>query len=101
MILKIPKEESMNKADFISKLAEDAGLKKADAEKFLDAFVANVRELMANGDKLQLIGFGTFECKERAAKSGVNPATGEKIEIAACKVPSFKPGKTLKDVLNQ
>ena len=91
----------MNKSDFIAKLAEDTGLKKADAEKFLDAFVANVKELMASGDKLQLVGFGTFEAKERAAKAGVNPATGEKIEIAACKVPSFKPGKSLKDELNK
>ena len=91
----------MNKSEFLTKLAQDAGLKKSDAEKFLDAFVLNVKELMANGDKLQLVGFGTFEAKERAAKTGVNPATGEKIEIAACKVPSFKPGKSLKDDLNQ
>lgn len=91
----------MNKSDFVAKLAEDAGLKKADAEKFLDAFVSNVKELMAKGEKLQLVGFGTFEAKERAAKTGVNPATGEKIEIAACKVPSFKPGKGLKEELNK
>ena len=91
----------MNKSEFLTKLAQDAGLKKTDAEKFLDAFVLNVKELMANGDKLQLVGFGTFEAKERAAKTGVNPATGEKIEIAACKVPSFKPGKSLKDDLNK
>ncbi len=91
----------MNKSEFLTKLAQDAGLKKSDAEKFLDAFVLNVKELMANGDKLQLVGFGTFEAKERAAKTGVNPATGEKIEIAACKVPSFKPGKSLKDDLNK
>lgn len=91
----------MNKSEFVAKLADDTGLKKADAEKFLDAFVANVKEVMANGDKLQLVGFGTFEAKDRAAKSGVNPATGEKIEIAACKVPSFKPGKSLKDEVNK
>ena len=91
----------MNKSEFLTKLAQDAGLKKSDAEKFLDVFVLNVKELMANGDKLQLVGFGTFEAKERAAKTGVNPATGEKIEIAACKVPSFKPGKSLKDDLNK
>ena len=91
----------MNKSEFLTKLAQDAGLKKSDAEKFLDAFVLNVKELMANGAKLQLGGFGTFEAKERAAKTGVNPATGEKIEIAACKVPSFKPGKSLKDDLNK
>ena len=91
----------MNKSEFIAKLAEDTGLKKADAEKFFDAFVSNVKELMANGDKLQIVGFGTFEAKDRAAKSGINPATGEKIEIAACKVPSFKPAKSLKDEMNQ
>ena len=60
-----------------------------------------MNELMANGDKLQIVGFGTFEAKDRAAKSGINPATGEKIEIAACKVPSFKPAKSLKDGMNQ
>ena len=91
----------MNKSEFIAKLAEDTELKKADAEKFFEAFVSNVKELMANGDKLQIIGFGTFEAKDRAAKNGVNPATGEKIEIAACKVPSFKPAKSLKDEMNQ
>ena len=91
----------MNKSEFIAKIAEDAGLKKSDAEKFLDAFVSNVKQIMANGDKLQLTGFGTFEAKDRAAKEGVNPATGEKIKIAACKVPSFKAGKTLKDESNK
>lgn len=91
----------MNKSEFIAKIAEDAELKRSDAEKFFDAFVSNVKELMAKGDKLQIVGFGTFETKDRAAKSGVNPATGEKIEIAACKVPSFKPAKSLKDELNK
>ena len=91
----------MNKSEFIAKLAEDTELKKADAEKFFEAFVSNVKELMANGDKLQIVGFGTFEAKDRAAKNGVNPATGEKIEIAACKVPSVKPAKSLKDEMNQ
>lgn len=91
----------MNKNEFIAKIAADTDLKKADAEKFFDAFVANVKEVMASGDKLQIVGFGTFEAKERAEKEGVNPATGEKIKIAACKVPSFKPGKALKDELNK
>lgn len=91
----------MNKSEFVAKLAEDTGLKKGDAEKFLDAFIANVKEVIANGDKLQLVGFGTFEAKEREERTGVNPATGEKITIAACKVPSFKPGKGLKDELNK
>ncbi|HIY97099.1 MAG TPA: HU family DNA-binding protein [Candidatus Borkfalkia excrementigallinarum] len=91
----------MNKSEFIAKLAEDTAMKKADAEKFFDAFVSNVKDLMAKGDKLQIVGFGTFEAKERAAKNGVNPATGEKISIAACKVPAFKPAKVLKDELNK
>ena len=91
----------MNKNEFVAKLAADTGLKKADAEKFLETFVSNVKEVMANGDKLQLVGFGTFEAKKRAEKEGVNPATGEKITIAACNVPSFKPGKALKEELNK
>ncbi len=91
----------MNKNEFIAKIAADAELKKSDAEKFLDAFVSNVKEIMAAGDKLQIVGFGTFEAKTRSEKEGINPATGEKIRIAACKVPSFKPGKTLKDELNK
>ena len=91
----------MNKSEFIAKLAEDTAMKKADAEKVFDAFVANIKELMVKGDKLQIAGFGTFEVKDRAAKNGINPLTGEKIEIAACKVPSFKPAKALKDELNK
>lgn len=91
----------MNKSELVAKIAEDTQLKKADVEKVVDAFVATVKEVMSEGDKLQLVGFGTFEAKDRAAKTGVNPATGEKIEIAACKVPSFKPGKSLKDELNK
>ena len=91
----------MNKNEFIAKIAEDAALKKGDAEKFLDAFIATVKEDMVSGDKLQLVGFGTFEAKERSAKEGINPATGAKIQIPACKVPAFKPGKALKDEINK
>lgn len=91
----------MNKSQLIAKIAEDADLKKADAEKFLDAFIAAVKEVWAEGDKLQLVGFGTFEAKEREERAGINPATGEKITIPACKVPSFKPGKALKDEINK
>ena len=91
----------MNKTEFISKLAEGAGMKKCEAEKFLDTFVASVKEVMEAGDKLQLIGFGTFEAKSREAKEGVNPATGAKIQIPACKVPAFKPSKAFKDELNK
>lgn len=91
----------MNKSELVAKIAADADLKKGDAEKFLDAFVATVKEVIAAGDKIQLVGFGTFEAKERGARDGVNPATGEKISIPACKVPSFKPGKGLKEELNK
>ncbi|HIR29476.1 MAG TPA: HU family DNA-binding protein [Candidatus Coproplasma stercorigallinarum] len=91
----------MNKSELVAKIAADADLKKGDAEKFLDAFVATVKEVIAAGDKIQLVGFGTFEAKERGAREGVNPATGEKISIPACKVPSFKPGKGLKEELNK
>ncbi len=91
----------MNKSELVAKIAADADLKKGDAEKFLDAFVATVKEVIAAGDKIQLVGFGTFEAKERGAREGVNPATGEKISILACKVPSFKPGKGLKEELNK
>ena len=91
----------MNKSELVAKIAADADLKKGDAEKFLDAFVATVKEVIAAGDKIQLVGFGTFEAKERGAREGVNPAAGEKISIPACKVPSFKPGKGLKEELNK
>ena len=91
----------MNKSELVAKIAADADLKKGDAEKFLDAFVATVKEVIAAGDKIQLVGFGTFEAKDRGAREGVNPATGEKISIPACKVPSFKPGKGLKEELNK
>ena len=91
----------MNKSELVAKIAADADLKKGDAEKFLDAFVATVKEVIAAGDKIQLVGFGTFGAKERGAREGVNPATGEKISIPACKVPSFKPGKGLKEELNK
>ena len=91
----------MNKSEFVAKLAADTDLKKSDAEKFLDAFIANVKEVIASGDKLQLVGFGTFEAKEREERTGVNPATGEKITIPACKVPSYRPGKGQKDKQNK
>ena len=91
----------MNKSELVAKIAADADLKKGDAEKCLDAYVATVKEVTAAGDKMQLVGFGTFEAKERGAREGVNPATGEKISIPACKVPSFKPGKGLKEELNK
>ena len=94
-------EDNMNKNEFIAKLAEGTGLKKSEAERFLDVFIINVKEIIANDDKLQLIGFGTFEAKQRDAKEGINPATKEKISIPACKVPAFKASKAFKEELNK
>ena len=91
----------MNKADLVAKVAEKAGLTKKDAEKAINAFVASVQEALVKKDKVQLIGFGTFEVKERAARTGRNPQTGEAIKIAASKAPVFRVGKALKDAVNK
>ena len=87
----------MNKTDLISSIAESAGLTKKDAEKALSATFDSISGALAKGDKVQLIGFGTFEVRERAARKGRNPATGKEIKIAASKVPAFKAGKALKE----
>ena len=89
----------MNKATFIAQVAEKSGLDRRQADAAVEAVIDVVVEAMKAGDKVQLIGFGTFEVKERAARQGRNPATGEPIDIPASKVPSFKPGKALKDSL--
>ena len=91
----------MNKADLVAKVAEKSGLTKKDAEKAINALVASVQEALVKKDKVQLIGFGTFEVKERAARTGRNPQTGEAIKIAASKAPVFKVGKALKDAVNK
>ena len=91
----------MNKTDLVSSVAEKAELTKKDAEKAVNALLASIEESLASGDKIQLVGFGTFEVRERAARKGRNPQTGEEIEIAAAKVPAFKPGKALKDVVSK
>ena len=91
----------MNKAELVGKIAGKAGLTKKDAEKAVNAFVASVQEALVKKDKVQLIGFGTFEVKERAARTGRNPQTGEAIKIAASKSPVFKAGKALKDAVNK
>ncbi len=90
----------MNKAELISAIAEQANLTKKDAELALSAVIDSIKEALVKGDKVSLIGFGTFEVRTRAAREGKNPSTGEKINIAACKVPAFKPGKALKDKVN-
>ena len=90
----------MNKTELVAAMAEQAGLSKKDAEAALKAFTDVVaEELKANG-KVQLVGFGTFEVSERAAREGRNPQTGETMTIAASKAPKFKAGKALKDLIN-
>lgn len=81
----------------IGSVAEKAGMSKKDAEKAVNAVFASVSDALANGEKVQLVGFGTFEVRERAARTGRNPQTGEEIQIAASRVPAFRAGKVLKD----
>lgn len=90
----------MNKADLVAKVAEKSGVTKKDAEKAVAGIFAAVQEALVAGDKVQVLGFGTFEVKERAARIGRNPQTGEELQIAASKNPSFKPGKALKEAVN-
>jgi len=87
----------MNKQELVSAMAEKAGLTKADSEKALNAFTASVADALGKGDSVQLVGFGTFSVSARAARSGKNPRTGEKIAIPAKKVAKFKAGKALAD----
>lgn len=90
----------MNKTELVAAVAEQADISKKDAEKVLKAFVDVVTEEMKKGEKVQLVGFGTFEVSERAAREGRNPQTGETVKIAARVVPGFKAGSKLKDALN-
>ena len=90
----------MNKTELIAAIAEQAEISKKDAEKALKAFVDVVTEQLKEGEKVQLVGFGTFEVSERAAREGRNPQTGKTMKIAACKAPRFKAGKALKDAVN-
>ena len=90
----------MNKTELISAIAEKAELSKKDADKALKAFTDVVAEELKKGEKIQLVGFGTFEVAERAAREGRNPQTGATMKIAASKAPKFKAGKALKDALN-
>ncbi|KMM38149.1 MULTISPECIES: HU family DNA-binding protein [Bacillales] len=89
----------MNKTDLINAVAESAELSKKEATKAVDSVFDNIMQSLQEGDKVQLIGFGNFEVRERSARKGRNPQTGEEIEIAASKVPAFKPGKALKDAV--
>ena len=90
----------MNKAELVAAMAEQTQLSKKDAEAALKAFIDVVSEEMKKGEKVQLVGFGTFEVSERAAREGRNPQTGETMEIKASKTPKFKAGKALKDMMN-
>lgn len=87
----------MNKNELVSAVSKKAEISKKDAVKVVDATFAAIEEALAKGEKVQLIGFGTFEVRERAARKGRNPQTGEEIEIPASKIPAFKPGKSLKN----
>ena len=90
----------MNKTELVAAMAEKAQLSKKDAEAALKAFTDVVAEELKKGDKIQLVGFGTFEVSERAARTGRNPQTGAEMTIAASKAPKFKAGKALKDAIN-
>ena len=90
----------MNKTEFVAAIAEEAGISKTDAAKAVKAFTDVVVEEMKKGEKIQLVGFGTFEAAERPERQGINPATKEKITIPAAKVPKFKAGAALKNTLN-
>jgi DNA-binding protein HU-beta len=90
---------NLNKTELVGLIAEKAEITKKDAEKTLVAVLDSIEETMVKGDKVQLVGFGTFEVRERAARTGRNPQTGADITIPAAKVPAFKPGKALKDAI--
>lgn len=89
----------MNKTELVAAIAEKAGISKKDADAAVAAFVATVTDAMKAGDKVALVGFGTFEARNRAARTGVNPKTKETIKIAATKVPAFKAGQALKNAV--
>ena len=89
----------MNKGDLVAAVATKAELSKKDAEAAVDAFFASIKEALKKGDKVAVMGFGSFEVKKRAARQGINPLTKAKIKIPATKVPAFKAGKALKDAV--
>ncbi len=90
----------MKKTELIAAIAEKSGISKKDAEKALSATIEVIIDAVKADDKVQLVGFGTFEQRQRNARTGINPRTGENIEIAASKVPAFKAGKAFKDAIN-
>lgn len=90
----------MNKVELVAAIAEKSELSKKDSEKALTAFIDVIEETLAKGEKIQLVGFGTFETTDRPARTGRNPLTKEAIEIAASRAPKFKAGKALKEIVN-
>lgn len=90
----------MNKAEFVGAVADQAELTKADAGRAIDAAIEVIKKALKKGDSVSLVGFGTFEVRKRAARTGRNPRTGATIKIKAAKIPKFRPGKALKDALN-
>ncbi|NDK37745.1 HU family DNA-binding protein [Pseudoxanthomonas gei] len=90
----------MNKTELIDAVAESADLSKADAARAVDAVISSVTKALKKGDNVTVVGFGTFQVRERAARTGRNPKTGDTINIAASKNPAFKAGKALKDAVN-
>ena len=91
----------MNKSELINAIAEQGNLSKVDAGRGLDALIKTIETTLKAGDSISLIGFGTFDVKNRAERKGRNPQTGQEITIGAAKIPSFKPGKGLKDAVNK
>ena len=91
----------MNKSELVAAMAEKANVSKKAAEESLNAMLDVVKDAMAKGDKVQLVGFGSFEVRTRAARKGHNPQTKAEIKIPACKAPAFKAGKALKDIVNR
>ena len=100
MIITIEGDDTVNKYQLIDKIAAGADISKAAAGRALDSMTDAVTEALKKGDQVALVGFGTFSVRERSARTGRNPQTGETIQIAAAKVPSFKAGKALKDAVN-
>ncbi len=90
----------MTKADLIAAVAEKSGFSRKDSEKAINAVIASITDALTSGDKVQIVGFGTFEVRERAAKEATNPRTKEKIMVPAKKAPAFKAGKALKDAVD-
>ncbi len=90
----------MNKSELIDEIARNAGISKAKAALAIDGMTGAVTKALSSGDQVTLVGFGTFSVRDRAARTGRNPRTGDKIQIAAAKIPAFKAGKVLKDAVN-